>query len=186
MKIDSGQPKIVENELGLLVGFKMTGSEVNGNAATESLLVDFGEIAPSKAGTARWIMECTLSGRFVEFAAEYSHSDELGGRLTSLIDSNSIHTHTLVHDVLVDLAGRDATRDFLAKERNGVSRLRVGQYRHDGHRYEFGERVGIDGRFRQPANLFIDGAANVRPLVRTEVLRLLRRSCDRVGSAFGR
>jgi hypothetical protein len=57
-------------------------------------------------------MECTLSGRFVEFTAEFSHSDELGGTLTSLIDE--IRTHFLVHDVLVDMPGRDNVRDFLA------------------------------------------------------------------------
>lgn len=114
LKIDSGQPKIVENILGLLIGFNITGSEVNGLPATDSLLVDFGNIGPSEAGTARWIMECSLSGRFTEFTAGFSHADELGGRLTSLIDPDGIRTHVLVHDVLVDLPGRDSIRDFLA------------------------------------------------------------------------
>ncbi|MDZ4183654.1 MAG: hypothetical protein U1D97_01590 [Desulfuromonadales bacterium] len=85
LKIDSGQPRIVENELGLLIGFAIEGSEVNGRPATKSLKVDFGDIAPGKAGTARWLMTATLSGRFTEFSAEYTHSDELGGRLTSLL-----------------------------------------------------------------------------------------------------
>ena len=114
LKIDSAQPKIVENEQGLLINFLIQGSEVNGAPETPSLLVDFGDIDPNNAGTARWMMTCSLYGRFVEFTAEFSHSDELGGELTSLI--TAVNTHFLVRDVKVDLPGRDAIRDFLAKD----------------------------------------------------------------------
>jgi hypothetical protein len=114
LKIDSAQPKIVENEQGLLINFVIEGSEVNGQEATKSLLADFGDIAPGTSGVARWIMTCTLSGRFEEFTAEFTHSDELGGELTSLI--GVVNTHFLVRDVLVDLSGRDSVRDFLAKD----------------------------------------------------------------------
>ena len=114
LTIDSAQPKIVENTQGLLIDFLLTGSEVNGQSATESLLVDFGNLAPDTAGVARWTMTCSLSGQFKTFTAEFSHADELGGQLTSLI--NAVNTHTLVRDVLVDLPGRDAIRDFLATD----------------------------------------------------------------------
>ncbi len=114
LAIESAQPKIVENEHGLLINFYIHGSEVNGQEESESLLVDFGDIAPNDAGTARWIMTCSLYGEFVEFTAEYTHSDELGGELTSLV--SAANTHFLVHDVLVDLDGRDEIRDFLALE----------------------------------------------------------------------
>jgi hypothetical protein len=120
IKIDSAQPKIVENELGLLINFAIEGSEVNGQPATDSLLVNFGDILTNESGTARWIMTCTLSGKFVDFKAEYSHSDELGGQLTSLIDA--VNTHFLVRDVLVDLPGRDSIRDFLGKD-GGIYRV---------------------------------------------------------------
>ncbi len=114
LKIDSAQPKIVENEQGLLIGFAIEGSEINGKAAADNLLVDFGDIDPASAATARWNMTCTQSGKFVEFAAGFSHSDELGGELTSLI--SDARTHFLIHDVLVDLPGHDKVRDFLAKD----------------------------------------------------------------------
>jgi hypothetical protein len=114
LKIDSAQPKIVENEQGLLMGFNIEGSQVNGKSSVDSLLVDMGDINPDGAGTARWNMTCTLSGKFVEFTAGFSHSDELGGELTSLI--SDARTHFLVHNVLVDLPGRDTVRDFLAKD----------------------------------------------------------------------
>jgi len=114
LKIESAQPKIVENEQGLLIGFEIKGTQVNGQAATSSLLADFGDIAPNTCGTAHWIMECSLSGKFTEFSADISHSDELGGQLTSLIQS-APSTHFLVKDVLCDVPGRDSIRDFLAK-----------------------------------------------------------------------
>ena len=72
-----------ENKQGLLIGFAIEGSEVNGETASDSLLVDFGDIAPDSSGLARWIMTCTLSGKFVSFTADFSHSDELGGELLS-------------------------------------------------------------------------------------------------------
>ena len=62
-------------------------------------------------------MTCSLSGQFVEFSADYSHSDELGGELTSLLQG--VNTHFLVRDVLVDVPGRDYIRDFLAMEGAG-------------------------------------------------------------------
>src|SRR5690554_2323688 len=63
----------------------------------------------------RWLMETTLSGRFISIDARYTHADELGGALTSLIDGEP-GAHLLVQDVLVDLPGRDGVRDFLARD----------------------------------------------------------------------
>ena len=114
LKIDSARPVIVDNEQGLLIGFSIESSEVNGRTASDSLLAGFGDIGPGLAATARWNMTCTLSGRFVEFTAGLSHSNELGGELTSLI--SDAHTHLLIHDIMVDLPGRDSVRDFLAKD----------------------------------------------------------------------
>lgn len=50
LKINSAHPKIVENEQGLLIGFVIQGSEVNGNPANLSLLADFGDIPPQWVG----------------------------------------------------------------------------------------------------------------------------------------
>ncbi|MBN2707269.1 MAG: calcium-binding protein, partial [Deltaproteobacteria bacterium] len=125
LKIDSAQPKIVENDQGLLIDFVITDCEVNGHGAAESLLADFGDLKPNASAVARWQMSCSLSGSFVEFTTDFSHADELGGELTSLLAATN--SHILVHDVLVDLTGRDAIRDFLAKD-NDVYRI----YESDG------------------------------------------------------
>ena len=112
LKIDSAQPKIKENEQGLLIGFVIESCEVNGGQASKSLLADLGDIGANEASVARWSMSCTLSGEFIDFDAKVIHSDELGGSLTSLI--TAANTHFLTHDVIVDLPGRDSIVDFLA------------------------------------------------------------------------
>ena len=115
LKIDSAQPKIVENTQGLAIGFEIKECQVNGELFPDTLLADFGDIEPDTAGVARWKMTCSLSGRFTEFDAIVTHADELGGELTSLLKQENLHTHLLIKDVLVDIAGRDDIHDFLAK-----------------------------------------------------------------------
>lgn len=114
VKIQSAQPKIVENELGLLVDFRITGSFINDSPANKTLLLNFGDIAAKSNTTGRWVMETSLTGRFTEFDATFSHVDEYGGALTSLIEA--VNTHFLLRDVIVDLPGRDNVRDFLAQD----------------------------------------------------------------------
>lgn len=127
VKIESAQPKIVENELGLLVDFLITGSFVDDAPANKTLLLNFGTIPAQSNTTGRWIMETSLTGRFTEFNASFTHADEFGGELTSLIEA--VNSHFLLHDVTVDLPGRDAVRDFLAQDGNSV---RVYESEHTG------------------------------------------------------
>ncbi len=119
LKVESAQPEIVRNDLGLLVGFEITGSEVGGAAGTRSLLVDFGTVEAGRSAVARWTMTASLVGEFTEFSAGFTHADELGGELTSLI--REVRTHTLLHDVRMDLPGRDAVRDFLARDADALA-----------------------------------------------------------------
>lgn len=115
-KIESCQPEIIANANGLLIGFSIRGCEINGMPQQNTLLLDLGNIAPGVAYAARWTMTTTLSGTFTNFTAGFSHSDELGGRLTSLIKPENLKTHMLLHDVLVDIGGRDPVRDYLASD----------------------------------------------------------------------
>ncbi|GAA5526164.1 hypothetical protein Maes01_02759 [Microbulbifer aestuariivivens] len=117
VKIESAQPRIVDNEQGLAIDFTITKSFVENRAAQPSLLLDFGEIDPQGMKAGRWIMESTLSGSFTAFNASFTHANELGGELTSLIDAT--YAHLLVRDVQVDLAGRDGVPDFLASGADG-------------------------------------------------------------------
>ena len=114
MKIDSAQPKIVENELGLLIDFEILGGYVSDEPAGKSLMLSFGDVTGKSSKIGRWIMQTSLSGRFTDFNAHFSHADSLGGALTSLIED--VKTHMLVHDVKINLPGRDLVRDFLARD----------------------------------------------------------------------
>ncbi|WP_157667482.1 choice-of-anchor U domain-containing protein [Comamonas serinivorans] len=115
--IESAQPKIVENRQGLLIDFKILSGFVGNEMLGKTLLLNFGDIPGQQAKMGRWLMETTLSGRFVEFNANYSHADSLGGAVTSLI--KEVRTHKLVHDVLVDYPGHDDVYDFLAEYGSG-------------------------------------------------------------------
>ncbi len=123
--IESAQPRIVENKQGLAIGFQILDSYVNDQPAAKTLMIPFGNILPGASAVGRWNMVTTLSGKFIDITATYTHADALGGAATSLI--KAINTHLLVHDVKVDLPGRDSIRDFLAID---GSTLRV--YESDG------------------------------------------------------
>jgi hypothetical protein len=115
LRIESAQPRIVENLQGLLVDFLILGGRVDDAPASASLRLDLGDIEPGRARMGRWLMQTSLSGQFVDIEATYTHADTLGGALTSLIDGEP-SSHLLVGDVLVDLPGRDGVRDFLARD----------------------------------------------------------------------
>lgn len=112
VKLESAQPRIVANEQGLAINFRINQSFVDEQPAAPTLLLDFGAIDPGKNRNGRWLMETSLSGKFIDFTANFTHPDELGGRMTSLLDATN--AHFLLRDVLVDLPTRDRVRDFLA------------------------------------------------------------------------
>lgn len=112
LKIDSAQPKILDNKQGLLVSFRILGASVNDSPVSPSLTVNFGNLPSKKVATASWEMISTLSGTFTEFKTSVSHSSELGGELTSLVKEPQ--SHYLTHMVKVNLPGRDGRLDFLA------------------------------------------------------------------------
>ncbi len=121
LKIDSAQPKIVDNKQGLLVDFRLLGASVNDSAVSPSLTVDIGTLASSQIATAYWEMISTLSGHFIGFDVTFSHASDLGGELTSIIKQTN--AYYLVHRVRVNLPGRDNRLDFLADTVNSPDHL---------------------------------------------------------------
>ena len=118
IKIESEQPRIIENEQGLLVVPQLLGARVDDQPTDNtSLTVDLGDIQPGKCRKGAWDMITTLSGEFTEFNASYTHSPELGGEETSLI--REINAYFIVHEVLNDQPGRDNLLDFLAETLDG-------------------------------------------------------------------
>jgi uncharacterized repeat protein (TIGR01451 family) len=147
--IESAQPKIIDNKQGLLIGFQILDSYVNDQPAAPTLLINFGDIAPGASAVGRWDMVTTLSGKFIDLQAGYTHADSLGGALTSLIQG--VSTHLLVHDVKVDLPGRDNVRDFLALD---VDVLRV--YESEGVDTQVTDQSGNASLTRQSSGTLYD------------------------------
>lgn len=112
LTIASGQPKIVENKQGLLIDFRLLGSAVNDKSVSPTLNLLMGTIQPQSCATGRWEMVTTLSGKFVDFKASFTHASELGGTLTSLM--KQVKAHFLTREMLVDTPGSDTIKDFLA------------------------------------------------------------------------
>lgn len=131
LKINSKQPKIVENKNGLLLVARLLGARVQDSPLNEfSLLVDLGNIEPGKTRKGAWDMITTLSGEFVEFKASYTHADELGGRDTSVI--KSLNAHFIEAEVMNDEPGRDRILDFLADTDRDDDRIPDTLYETDG------------------------------------------------------
>ncbi len=116
VKIESNQPEIIGNQSNLPIDFRILGSQVNGKQASQSLLVDFGDIQASSSGMAWWHLVSTLSGRFISVRGEVTHAIDLGGSLTSLVQSDDPMVRRLLGVVLVDLPGRDTITDFIATD----------------------------------------------------------------------
>lgn len=191
LKIESGQPKIVRNDSGLLVNFAILGCEVQGKPATPSLLADFGEVPSLHRAVAIWTMASSLSGSFTEFIAYYTHADELGGEVTSLLQQPS--THKLIHEIQVDLPGRDGIADFLATDFDVGEDLKV--FESDSGtedvlvpvsaRYENETLSGLTPGFYQlslgdvPAGKFLHAKA-ADPFGGTKVVQKIQRSDGKV------
>jgi len=131
VKIDSKQPKIVENKGGLLLIARLLGARVQDSPLDEtSLLVDLGDINPQNVRKGAWDMITSLSGEFVEFKATYRHDDALGGEETSVI--KSLDAHFIAREALNDEPGRDSIMDFLADVDRDSDRIPDTLYETDG------------------------------------------------------
>src|SRR6185437_1604678 len=85
LSIDSAQPRIIDNEKGLLINFQIIASQIDGQNITPSLTVDFGDLGPGQIDEARWFMTSTLQGFFSDYSAAFQHVGDLGNQQLSLI-----------------------------------------------------------------------------------------------------
>jgi hypothetical protein len=113
-RLTTGQPKIVENQRGLLIDFRVIGTRVATNDVTPSLAINLGRIDPGASRVAEFLMTSTLEGKFIEFNASFTHIDGLGDPRLSLIDGVDIKE--LTRRVMVDQPADDRLADFLVNE----------------------------------------------------------------------
>jgi len=110
-RITSAQPRIVENEKGLLVDFQIVAAQVAGKAVSPSLSMNFGDIGPDSRALGRWLMSSSLQGLFTDYKATFEHIDGLGNPRLSLIDDVAIFE--MNHLVQADRTFEDGLPDFL-------------------------------------------------------------------------
>ncbi len=111
VRITSGQPKIVDNEKGLLIDFELIASEVAGQNLTPSLTVNLGDIPPGTNTIATWLFTSSLQGLFIDYSASFEHLDGLGRPQLSLVDG--VEIHEMLHIVN---AADDDLPDFLVND----------------------------------------------------------------------
>ncbi|WP_254064188.1 S8 family serine peptidase, partial [Microcystis aeruginosa] len=111
LNITSSQPKIIENEKGLLIDFNIIGSQLNGQDVNPSLKVNFGDIKAGETAVANWLLKSTLQGKFIEYEATFEHINGLGNKELSLI--KEVKIHELIQKVAAD---GDNLPDFLVND----------------------------------------------------------------------
>lgn len=108
VRMTTEQPKIVENEKGLLIDFELLSSQVNGGDKTmalgSSVPADFGTIAAHSTSYAQWWFTSTLLGHFLDYDVQATHLTSYGNEDLSLL--NEVTIHELIRSINTkDVAG---------------------------------------------------------------------------------
>ncbi len=114
LEITSSQPKIIENEKGLLIGFEIIGTQVGTEAVKPDLTVNFGNIAPGQTAVADWLFKSSLQGKFIDYSASFKHVNDLGNSELSLL--KEVKIHELIRKVRVNNPTDDQLPDFLVND----------------------------------------------------------------------
>ena len=108
------QPRIVDNEKGLLVTFDIVSSQMDGAPAILSLgqtvASDFGTIDAHSQRYAQWWLESSLLGHFTSYDVQVNHLSSRDNPYLSLVDTATIHE--LIHGFTAD----DHSRGFLVND----------------------------------------------------------------------
>jgi len=103
VKMLTNQPQIVENEKGLLVGFEIQSSQLNGGDKTmalgQAVATDFGTIPANSTAYAQWWLTSTLTGHFTDYDVAATHLTSYDNPDLTLLDQVTIHE--LIHQIEV-------------------------------------------------------------------------------------
>ncbi len=112
------QPKIVDNEKGLLIDFKLLSSQLNGGDKTlalgGSVTTEFGTIPAQSTVYAQWWLQSSLLGHFTDYDVKATHVTSYGNEDLSLLDNVTIHE--LTHGFTVDGGVSPVVRGFLVND----------------------------------------------------------------------
>jgi hypothetical protein len=113
-RIQSGQPRIIESNKGLVIDFRLLGLRIGDEPRTPTFDLALADIQPGGSKVAIWDMVSSLQGKFIDFRASFEHVDALGSQNLSLIES--VILHELIHVVLDYRLGADTLPDFLVND----------------------------------------------------------------------
>ncbi|CAF0929384.1 unnamed protein product, partial [Brachionus calyciflorus] len=114
LQIISFEPKIIENEKGLLIDFKLQKTAYLNNVPIDnSLKLNFGDIQPFQLKHALWKFNSTLKGEFSNLTVSFTNTNPNGDKKLSLIEK--IEYKELVRLVKIDrpIELNDNLPDFL-------------------------------------------------------------------------
>ena len=115
LQITSGKPEIIENEKGLLIGFRIINATLGNTSADPSLTLMFGDLPPDSTVVARWFMISNLQGEFRGYTATFQNVNPLGDPNLSILDELEIHE--LIRNIrMYDTSEEDGVLDFLVNE----------------------------------------------------------------------
>lgn len=117
VNIVSSQPKIIENEKGLLIDFDLIGTEIAGEAFRPTLTADFGDIDPSEIKIGRWLFTSSLQGQFIDYQATFENVGPLKD-FPELATIDQVSIHEMKHIVRAEGPGLldDGKPDFLVND----------------------------------------------------------------------
>eukprot|EP00040_Diaphanoeca_grandis_P037627 m.246792 g.246792 ORF g.246792 m.246792 type:complete len:2910 (-) comp33851_c0_seq5:174-8903(-) len=117
-KVLSAQPRIVENEKGLLIAFRFVDSRLNFELRKDnSFEVAVGDLPPHRSAVAWWRLNSTLQGSFVNFTATVVYHNPLGDPRLSLVRNFTVH---FLVRVVNDFMSDDSVPDFLTTDDNDI------------------------------------------------------------------
>jgi large repetitive protein len=115
VNIESAQPRIIDNEKGLMIDFRIVGSNLGGKPTQLGLLnVDFGDINAGEIAVGQWWFTSTLLGHFISYEVSVNHLNSFGNPNLSLVSDVSVHE--LIKSVLVYGELNDSINDFLVND----------------------------------------------------------------------
>jgi len=111
VQIVSAQPRIVEDEQGGPIDFKIIGTHIGRDDVPPVLNAKLGDIQPEGHTAVQWMMQSSLQGRFEDYGAGFMHTDGLGDKRLAMIGEAPIYD--LAHVVRVTCPDDDGMPDFL-------------------------------------------------------------------------
>ncbi len=115
MLISSAQPKIIENEKGLAINFKLIGSNFQGQPKNLGVTdINFGTVPALQSRVGEWYFTSSLLGKFVSYDAKVVYNNSFGNPDLSLV--KGIKLHELTKSIKEYGAPGDGINDFLVND----------------------------------------------------------------------